>query len=399
MPRPFFRTLTFLEADEASSPLVTVLIASLLIGAGLAWMTLSETTVYAVSEQGRLLAAGAASPVQTPVVGLITDTQLHLGRRVTAGEILVSLDVSSEMLKRQEEEARIEGLSLAAQALDLIIAAEESLARANIEASSRRVASAVTRANFASEIAVLAKQQDEAIRRLQEASVISGLDAVRAAEDLVRKSGEATLQRAESDLASADLERARREARVRTLGLMKERTDLKARLAAAQVAIAELDWEIARRRLRAPLDGTVADVLALPKGAAVDANQVLANVVSDEPMRWVAYFPPSEAVGRIRAGQSARIRLDAFPWTAYGALHAVVRSVGSEPREQRIRVELDLAPGELNVPLSHGMTGTTDIVVEELSPLRLLLRLVGRSVQSDLGSNENETSPEQAVNR
>jgi hypothetical protein len=51
------------------------------------------------------------------------------------------------------------------------------------------------------------------------------------------------------------------------------------------------------------------------------------------------------------------------------------------------------------VPLSHGMTGTTDIVVEELSPLRLLLRLVGRSVQSDLGSSGNETPPEQAVNR
>jgi len=71
------------------------------------------------------------------------------------------------------------------------------------------------------------------------------------------------------------------------------------------------------------------------------------------------------ALANARAGASrvtgARIRLDAFPWTAYGALSATVQGVGSEPREQKVRVELQLTDDDSDVPPSHGMTGAVDV--------------------------------------
>jgi len=396
--RPFSRTLSFLETEErATSGRFIALLTALLL-AWLLWLTLSKATAYAVSEEGRLLAAGAASNVQTPVPGVIAETHLSLGLHVTAGEILVSIDSTVEELRRKEEEARLAGLNLACEALETIIRAERELGEANLRAGASRVQSAETRARVAADIAALVKQQDVTMLRLREAALASHLDEVKVAEQLSRERGQATIQYAERALAAADLDRARKESEVRLLNLMKDRVELKSRIAESRAVVAELEWEIARRTIRAPVSGIVADMIGLPKGSAVNANQVLGTVVPEEAMRWVAYFPPSEAVGRIQIGQSARIRLDAFPWTAYGAVSATVRGVGSEPREQRVRVELELLGDNRDIPLSHGMTGAVDVRVEELTPLKLLLRLSGQVAHVSPAPKPNPPAFPQAQN-
>lgn len=381
MRKPFSKTLSFLDFEEKSRAGRVVLATCLLIAGWVVWLQFSKTTVYAVSDEGRLLAAGAASPVQMPVAGIIAETQLALGAEVKAGAVLVELDTASERLRRDEEDARTRGLVQAVESLELIIEAERGLATATARAGATRVSSAAARARASADIAAFAKQQDDAMRKLKEASLVSGLDALKAAEEMQRQRGQVTVNTADTAQAAADLDRTRKETTVRLLNLQRELGELKSRIAAARVLTAQLDWEIARRKVRAPVDGTVADVLALPSGAAVGAGQTLATVVPRTKMRWVSYFPAREAVGRLHAGQKARIRLDAFPWTAYGPLDATVVSVGSEPREQRVRVELDITGENPNIALSHGMTGITDVQVEELSPLRLLLRLSGQTVQ------------------
>lgn len=60
----------------------------------------------------------------------------------------------------------------------------------------------------------------------------------------------------------------------------------------------------------------------------------------------VAHFAPGEALGRIREGQRARIRLDPLPWTEYGAVPAVVTRVAGEPRNDVIRVEMQIREAE-----------------------------------------------------
>lgn len=381
MRKPFAKTLAFLDSADQPRTGRVVAAAALLVAVWAMWLVGSRTTVYAVSDDGRLLAAGAASPVQVPAAGIIAATQLSLGAEVKAGAVLVELDSSSESLRRDEEETRSKGLVQAIESLELIIDAERGLATATARAGATRVSSAAARARASADIAAFGRQQDDAMRKLKEASLVSGIDALKAAEEMQRQRGLVTVNTAETATAAADLDRSRKETTVRLLNLQRELVELKSRVAGSRVVIAQLDWEIARRKVRAPVDGTVADVLALPTGAAVSAGQTLATVVPHTKMRWVAYFPAREAVGRLRVGQRARIRVDAFPWTAYGPLTATVAGVGSEPREQRVRVELDLTGENTSIPLSHGMTGTTDVEVEALSPLRLLLRLSGTTLQ------------------
>lgn len=381
MAPPFSKTLSFLDAQAKKRTGRTMLAASLLVVAWSAWLGGSTTTVYAVSDEGRLLASGAASPIQTSVAGVVAANKLTLGEEVTAGTVLVELDSSGEELRRREEEIRKEGLDQAVTNLELILEAERGLAGATARAGATRVSSAAAKANAAATIATLARQQDDAIKKLREASLVSNLEALKAAEDLQRQRGQLTINSAETALAAADFEKTRKENDVRLLTLQKELSELRTRALASAAVIKQLEWEIARRKLRAPVDGTVADVVPVPVGAAVAANQTLATIVPRTKMRWVAYFPIRDAVGRIHPGQHARIRLDAFPWTAYGPLGATVRGVGSEPHEQRVRVELEIAGNNTSIPLSHGMTGATDVEVERMSPLRLLLRLSGQAIQ------------------
>jgi pyruvate-ferredoxin/flavodoxin oxidoreductase len=92
-------------------------------------------------------------------------------------------------------------------------------------------------------------------------------------------------------------------------------------------------------------------------------------------------FLPPAALGRIRPGQPARLRLQGFPWTQYGSIGAMVSDVASEVRDGRVRVELVIDPRAASpIPLQHGLPGTVEVEVERVSPATLTLRAAGQLV-------------------
>lgn len=94
----------------------------------------------------------------------------------------------------------------------------------------------------------------------------------------------------------------------------------------------------------------------------------------------VADFPPA-ALGRLRPGQPARLRLDSFPWTQYGTVPATVAGVAPEIRDGRLQVELTLQPlATSRIPLQPGLTGSAEVEVERVSPAVLVLRAAGQRI-------------------
>jgi hypothetical protein len=89
-------------------------------------------------------------------------------------------------------------------------------------------------------------------------------------------------------------------------------------------------------------------------------------------------FLPPAALGRIQPGQPARLRLEGFPWTQYGAVSATVASMASEVRDGWVRVELAVRPDAASpIPLQHGLPGTVAVEVAHVSPATLVLRTAG----------------------
>src|SRR4030095_8939416 len=128
-----------------------------------------------------------------------------------------------------------------------------------------------------------------------------------------------------------------------------------------------------------PASGKLGETATLQPGQFVREGDKLGAVVPDGKLRAGAEFAPSGAMGRIQAGQRARLRLDGFAWTEYGQVSATVSRVASEPRSGRVRVELVVDPGSAPLlPSQHGLPGNVEIEIESFSPAELALRSAGK---------------------
>jgi len=87
----------------------------------------------------------------------------------------------------------------------------------------------------------------------------------------------------------------------------------------------------------------------------------------------VAQLAPS-AMGRVRPGQPAYLRLDAFPWPRHPGVRATVEQVAADLTGGTVRVEIALIADRDSPPLRPGLTGRVEIEVDELTPATLFLR-------------------------
>ena len=357
--------------------------AALLLGAAwMGWFTLGRVTVYEVSSQARIEAQAAAHPVAALQGGALATSTLALGRTVRAGEVLVELDMRGARLRLQEETQRLAGLPARRAALGDEIASLQAASRHEQQATVAALRSAEARAG---EVAAQLEFSTEYERRVAGQVQAGGVAEV----DLLRARSEARRQQAQREALLAESHRLANDAQARG-GQLRSRIDaLQGQMAALDAeattlatSVARLESEIERLRVRAPVDGTLAEVTALQPGAWVAEGQHVATVLPRSGLRVVAAFAPAGALGRIRPGQPARLRLDGFPWAEHGSLDARVQEVAGEVRDGHVRVELALAPQAAGAgpALQHGLGGTVEVALEDVAPAVLLLRSMGRSM-------------------
>lgn len=378
MPTPFEHTWRTLEADSARPAVLGIALAGLLLAGWLAWFVDGQVKVYETSLKASLEAAQAAHPVATRVDGRIVSARLELGRPVQAGEVLVELDAEAELLALARSEARLAGFNAQAASLRLEIEALEAGLLAYRDAKSMRLAESHASAEETKAQSRFAELQADLRRSLVGRKYVS--EEVFHEAEAKAQAGQAAVR-----AKQAGTSRIRQEAEVEIADRRADIADHRHELAEAEgnARSEEAEAKSIRQRIelhaiRAPIAGRLGRIETLRPGAVLQAGQVLATVVPDGGAHAVAWFG-SAAVGRIRPGQSARLRMDGFPWIQYGALAATVVSVGNDPLGDQVRVELNIQPESAPaIPLGHGLSGVTEIEVERISPARLVLRAVGR---------------------
>ena len=205
---------------------------------------------------------------------------------------------------------------------------------------------------------------------------------MRGVSEAERQTAAAASARAAVEQLGRDESVKERERGARRQSLLADLERLDGEIRAARESLGRLELELDRRQVRAPIAGVVAEAADLRAGAFVATGQTLGVVVPDGRLLLVARLPPA-ALGRVAAGQPARLRLTGFPAAQYGTLAAHVARVSGEVREGAIRVELSLdAPERSRVPLRHGLPAEVEIEVERLSPAALLLRLAGSALDA-----------------
>lgn len=353
----------------------------LLVAAWLTWALSARVTRYEVSDSARLEVAGAASPLEASISGVVKTSYLTLNQTVAPGQILLELDDRDQVLALKQEQIRYNELQPQLAALRNQVKSEDAgrTAEDHVLVFSKRGASQQVRQ--AKVEADLAAQEQLRSEKLYAAGLTSQSDfqkAKAAAESKV--AALAALEQSELRLApELNVRAADRTAKQRQV--FTDIAKLEADIAASRANIDRLRYEVDKRKLRAQIAGKLTECAILHPGVHIAEGQQIGIILPAGMVQIVADFDPASAFGKLHPGQPATVRLNGFPWAQFGVLNASVSRVAGEIRNGKVRVELVPAvPANPRIPLQHGLPGSVEIAIEQLSPAALLLRSAGRSL-------------------
>jgi membrane fusion protein (multidrug efflux system) len=378
MSTHFRRSLRTLDADSPRrNALLLVTAATLLLAWG-CWFTLSKVSVYAATAHARLEVDREKYPVEVPVAGQLVTVDLAVGRYVRAGEPLVELDATAEHLARTRAEVRLAPAQSQIELLRVEVGAEERALQEERESAQAGIAESEARAQQGTTAARFAREEADRLVRLHENGLVSELEALRASNHAAERAGEAEAAEFGSKRLVRDFEVREQNRLARIASLKREIASIEGERAEAHAASDRIGFDIEQRIVRAPVSGTIAEVAPLNPGSLVAPGDRVCTIVPDGDVRVVALFPPSVALGRVRPGQAARVRLAAFPWTQYGSALAHVTTVAGELQDGQIRVELALERKDVSgLPFQHGLPAEVNIEIDRASPATLVLRSIG----------------------
>lgn len=354
--------------------------AALLVAWGM-WLSLARVTRYEVSESARLEVGQTPHRVASAVAGQVAAVHLTLATHVEAGDVLVELDVTPLRLQLNERRARLAAIESQLGPLGREAAEHERARREAQQAGRARVDEAKARFREADAAARLHEVEAKRAHNLRGEGLLSGADAARADADAEARRASAQAQELGAARAAAEQRSQSSELSAGLAALARENAALLGQRAALEAEIATLTGEVERRTIRAPVAGRVGEIAVLRAGAFVNEGDAVATVIPRGELRVVAEFPIA-SVGRLAAGQPARLRLDAFPWTEFGTAPARVENIATEALKGRVRVELTVLPDPGSpLALQHGLPGVAIVEVERVSPAALLLRAAGQLVR------------------
>ncbi len=367
-----------LENDRGRISAVILAAGLILLGAWIAWAFRARITRYEVSDSARLEITAATYPVQANVSGRLVSNHLVLGRQVEAGEVLAELDSRAEQLSLEEERTRAATFEPQLAALRAQMQSESAGGEDEKRVLNFSVDAAQAQLREAQAQAALAAAEAERAQKLRKEGIIAEAEVQRAEADAQSKRAaaenlRAALARLAPEQAVRDTDRD-----VKLRELAEQIAKLSADRMESLAAIRRLEYEVERRKIRAPVSGRLGECAVLRPGSHISEGQQLGVILPSGRLQITAEFQPSAALGKLRPGQRAVMRLEGFPWAQYGTVSAKVAQVASEIRDGKVRVELAVdGPPPARIPLQHGLPGTVEVEIERVSPLALIIRSAG----------------------
>ena len=373
----FRRTLRALNEGGFSRWSGTVIFTVALLCAWSLWFVFARISVYETSQSARVELDGTVYPIDTPVTGRVVASNLALGRRVNAGDVLVEIDAAPLVLEQRELETKRSSLANEIEALQRELSVERAAATQAATATKDAVGEATARWNESRAAAVLAAEEVRRAVQLHESGLISDFDLMRLRAEAEKREAAAGALRLSIARQEADDVLKQKERLARCQALERDLASLDGQRRSILVSIERADEAIDRRRVRAAFAGVLADVSTLRPGAVLREGDRIGTLVTRGELRVVASFA-ANAVGRLRTGQRGYLRLAGYPWQQYGVLPVVVEHVATELRESQIRVEMRLGRAPSGIPLQHALPGSVEVEVERIAPAELVLRSAGR---------------------
>lgn len=399
----------------------------------IAWTVFGRVDVVATAP-GTLIPAGNVKLVQSPDAGVVRAIHVRNGDQVRKGQALLDLDptLTGADLAQAEKALAAAELEIArnraiADALSgrglrfsappgtppevadtqhRLIAAQLAEMEATAASLDAARTSALSDANAAR--AQVAKLTDTVPLLDRQIGNMNRLDAKGYAPGarLIELQRQRRQEAGERDVALTQITRGQAEARKLDAQIHEAREQAR-RMALAELAKAEADAILRReevikarqksrfQRLVASVDGTIQQLEAHTIGGVVEPAKPLMVIVPSSVGLEVQARILNKDIGFVRAGQEASVKLEAFPFTRYGAVPGRVRAISGDAVQDKELGLVYLATIVLDRPyvdadgrryaLSPGLaatvdirTGTRSIISYLLSPLQSTMSQAGR---------------------
>ncbi len=402
--------LELIETPASPTARWTLRIIIALFCVAVLWASLGKLDIVAVAP-GRTVVDSRTKVVQPAETSVVRRILVRDGQAVKAGQVLIELDATStsaDVAKADDAllNARMSTLRLRALADALEdgaapvfrvdpdlptdrVQAEQALARSQYEALQAKrhnlqaliaQRSAELETTLASvkpleESARISRLRADDYRSLLEGNYVGRHDYLLREQERIAGERDLAAQRNRVQEIRSAQRAAEEELRVLVADFRQQTLD---GLREAQEQIGQMTPEVSRTgqrdhqmTLRAPVDGTVQQLVVHTVGGVVTPAQPLLAVVPSEESLEVEATILNKDIGFVFAGQEAQVKLETFPFTRYGTVPATVTHVSGDAISDEKRGLIYSAKVQMSrtiievdgktVNLSPGMTASVEI--------------------------------------
>lgn len=371
---------------------------------------------------GQVIPSGQVQVVQNLEGGIVAAINVREGELVERGQVLLKIDNIIAASDLREGRARELALSALVSRLEAEVKGKNAIefSKAVLEetpeiAARERELFQSRRAGLDAELDILRRQEEQRRQELVELEgrlqklegsyrlakeeldltepmvqqgVAPQVDLLRLKRQVndIQGDVEATrlaIPRARSALAESSRRISERRQRFRSETL-KELNDARANLSVVEANVSAQQDKVTRTEVRAPVRGTIKQVLVNTIGGVIKPGEDLVEIVPIEDTLLVeARIRPSD-VAFLRPGLPATVKVTAYDYSIYGSLPAKLEDISADTitdekgeKFYRIRLRTDrnyLGSEDKPLPIIAGMTVQTDILTGKKTVLDYLLK-------------------------
>ncbi len=386
------------------------------------WASFAEVDEVTRGE-GRVIPSSQLQVVQAVDGGVVEEINVRAGQLVERGQILLRIDPTRFVSNLRENQAQYLALRAKAERLQAMIdgkpfepsaelleqvpdivaqqLAQYSSARAELQAQvsiaeeqltqrMQELAEAQARYNQASRSYDLTLQEYKVTKPLIASGAVSEVDILRLERDVSNLKGERNQAAAQIKRLNAAIAEAKRKVSEVTLVTRNrssnELSETLAKLSSLTEGSRALEDRVAKAEVRAPLRGTVKQLLVNTVGGVVQPGTELLEIVPlDDALFLEAKILPKD-IAFLHPDQAAIVKFTAYDYAIYGGLDAVVEQIGADTiidekgnAYYNVRVRtLETSLGE-DLPIIPGMVAQVDVLTGKKTILNYLLKPVLRA--------------------
>jgi hemolysin D len=332
----------------------------------LVWAAVGELDIIATAE-GKLIPQTSIKIVQPAENGIVQDILVKEGQRVEAGQVLMRMDGKTSEADTRTLQAELQNKELQLRRIDAELSSQSLSVKANdsavlfaqvsaqqrdrkqsyqdaLNAEREQLRKAQSELQASIEMLTKLRQSVPVLKATAEGYQSMGKDGYVAnlqVQDKVREYQERAqdLKSQESTVTSLEAAVAQSNKKIEQI-TSNYRSSLQNERVEAQVLqkkmVEELNKQLHRANyleLKAPQAGIVKDLGTHTLGTVVSPGTIMLTLVPDKEPLVAEVQVKNDDVGFILEGQSAKLKLMAYPFQKYGMLEARVNHIGPDAQD------------------------------------------------------------------